>query len=106
MAQQVFRLPLVPVPQRFTIKLAGRSYLVVCRWNGEEPAWNLDLFDADTDAPLILNLPLVTGADLFSQHRHLEIGGSLVVVTDGAPNIPPTLTNLGAEGNVYFVSEA
>lgn len=100
----VFRIPLVALPQRFSIDLAGRALTMVSRWNGEMPAWCIDLYDANTQEPIILCLPLVTGGDLLAQFRHLDLPGSLVVFTDGDLGAPPELQNLGAEANLYYVA--
>lgn len=103
---RVFRIPLANVPQRFNIDLGGLRLSMVSKWNPEAPSWVLDVFNADTDAPVILNLPLVTGVDLLHQALHLPLGaaGSFVVFTDGAQLLPPTLDNLGVEANLYFVT--
>jgi hypothetical protein len=103
MAEQLFTIPLVNVPQRFTIELAGVAYIIVCKWNGEMPAWTLDILDEATSTPLIVNLPLVTGADLLSQFSHVGIPGQLFVYTDGDEFEPPTLDNLGQEANLYYL---
>jgi hypothetical protein len=48
-------------------------------------------------------MPLVTGIDLLRQYRYLGIPGSMIVYTDGDPDAPPTLENLGNESNLYYV---
>ena len=100
---RIYRIPFTSVAQRFTIALAGREFVVTCRWNGEMIAWEIDLDDAATGASIFASLALVTGVDLFSQYKHLALGGKLVAYTDGDPTSPPTETNLGAEGGVYFL---
>ncbi len=105
MAARVYKIPLTAIPQRFAIDLAGRPFVVVSRWNGNAPSWQLDLLDGDTEAPVVLNLSVVTGVDLLMQHRHLQLGGSLVAVTDGNEDADPTDQNIGAEGNVYFLAD-
>ena len=100
-----FRIPLVATPQFFDITLAGKAYSMVCRWNGEMPAWVLDIADATTATPLLFGLPIVTGVNLLAQYRHLEFGGGLIARTDGAGNPPPTETNLGTESYLYFVTK-
>lgn len=103
MAEQLFKIPLTNVPQRFAIELAGLSLVIVSRWNEEAPAWMLDFYDEATAAPLIVSLPLVSGADLLAQHQHLGIPGQLIVYTDGDEFAPPTLENLGQEANLYYL---
>lgn len=101
--EQLFTIPLANVPQRFAIELAGRTYTFVSRWNGEMPAWTLDIYDELTSEPLIINLPLVAGADLLSQFGHIGIPGQLFVYTDGDEFAPPTLGNMGQEANLYYL---
>tara|TARA_R110000868_G_scaffold62751_6_gene189495 strand:- start:1064 stop:1378 length:315 start_codon:yes stop_codon:yes gene_type:complete len=98
-----FVVPLVALPQRFPIELAGYPYICQCRWNGEAPAWTLDLVDGITNEVLFVGLDIVTGTDLLSQYRYLEIGGALVAYTKGETNAPPSETNLGIESKLYFV---
>jgi hypothetical protein len=102
----VFRIPLVALPQSFDITLAGRLLSMACRWNGAAPAWELSIADGDTGEPLISSLAIVTGTNLFSQYAHLNFGGALVAMTDGDLNTPPTLTNLGVDSFVYFITAA
>lgn len=105
MAQTVFRIPLTNRPQRFEIELAGRSFIMIVRWNPAMPNWIICLQDAETQETLLNCLPLVTGTDLLAQFRHLGIEGSFVVVTDGDEFATPTLENLGGESNLYYVVE-
>lgn len=103
---QVFTIPLLNVPQRFTVELSGVSYILICKWNGEMPAWVLDIFDEVTQAPIIIDLPLVAGQNLLEQYGHLGIPGSLIVYTDGDQYASPTLENIGQEANLYYVADA
>lgn len=103
---QVFIIPLTNIPQRFTIELSGKAYVVVCKWNGEMPAWTLDISDEVTNQPLIVNLPLVTGTDLLEQFPHIGIPGELYTTTDGDEYAPPTLENLGQEAHLYYLVSA
>ena len=61
--------------------------------------------DTVTQVPLFTCLPIVTGADLLEQFRHLMIGGHFVAFTDGDAFSPPNETNLGAESNLYYLIE-
>lgn len=102
----LFQIPFSNIPQRFSIELGGVLYNLVNRWNPmEEGGWLIDIFDAD-EQPLVMNLPLVTGADLFGQHKHLGLPGELIVYTDGEESALPTLENLGTESNAWLVTEA
>jgi len=62
----------------------------------------VDVYDNTTDAPIAMNIPLITGADLLSGLEYLGINGKLYVFTDGDDAAVPTLTNLGVESNVFF----
>lgn len=100
---ETFIIPFSNVPQDFTIILANRELRLVTKWNAsEEGGWLLDIFDGITDESIIAGIPLVTGADLFGQYEYLNLGGRLVVYTDGDELATPTLENLGVESNVYF----
>jgi hypothetical protein len=100
----VFEIPLSPKPQTFGITLAQVSYRMTVRWReAAEGGWFLDIAD-ETGAPILLGLPLVTGADLLAQHRHLGFGGGLYVQTDRDLDAVPTCTNLGDAGRLYFVT--
>lgn len=103
MAQRSFTVPMSPEPQQFSLVLSGRRMTLVSRWNALLPAWCIDLYDADTRAVIVLCLPLVTGVNLLHQHRYLGLPGALICTTDGDFEAPPTETNLGAAGNLYFV---
>ena len=100
---KVYTIPLVAVPQRFSIRLAGKPYVISCHWNQEQPAWELDIYDGITQACLVACLPLVTGVDLLSQHRYLGIGGSLIVSSGDSSRLAPTLTSLGKDSGLYLV---
>jgi hypothetical protein len=120
-----YEIPTIASPQSFSITLAGVSYNMTIMYhnafanvtnapvgvatdNGsnintnEIGGWILDIFDAN-NSPIVCGIPLVTGIDLLYQYSYLNIGGSLVVATDGNPIIPPTFSNLGTSGHLYFV---
>lgn len=125
-----YRIPVSPEPQRFSITLAGREYLVTVRWfgvpelaRGDEQAaksgqrrgasadslpaqqdffggWLLDIAEPDRAAPILMGIPLVTGCDLLAPYGYLGIGGGLVVDS----LYPPTLENLGAGVELVFTT--
>ncbi|MBQ5688319.1 MAG: hypothetical protein IIV23_11525 [Ruminococcus sp.] len=101
---EIYLVPLKNVPQRFEIDLSGKEYIVQCRWNPEMPSWTVDFADAATGAWLFRDLPLTAGIDLLQQYQHL-VTGSLFIYTDGDENSPPTQENLGAESNLYYITE-
>lgn len=102
MAETVFRIPLENIPQDFNITLAGRQLRIINKWN-DYSGWLLDLYDANTQAPIIMAIPLVVGCDLLAQYEYTGLKGQLIVYTDGDQNATPTLDNLGIESNLYFL---
>lgn len=101
----IFLIPLVNVPQSFVIPLAGVNYLMVCKWNDSPDAgWVFDLSNSDTNTPLVNNVPLITGADCLAGLEYLGINGQMIVATSGDPTAVPTLTNLGVDSNLYFLT--
>lgn len=104
MVVETFRIPLEPIPQEFALSLRGQRMIFVSRWN-ESQGWQLDIYTADR-VPLVMNIPLVTGADLLGQYRYLGIEGVVLVYTRGNAFIPPTETNLGSESNIFVIFEA
>jgi len=98
----ILQLPLTNVPQRFTISLSGTDYILVSRWNDAPDAgWIIDFYDQDNN-PLIMNVPLVTGANLLSQYSYVGVPGLLYVVADGDDYAVPTLDNLGFGADVLY----
>lgn len=99
----IFILPLVNIPQKFAISLAGKEYVLSCRWNSAVDAgWVIDFTDAVTDLPIVSNVPLITGADCLAGLEYLGFNGQLFIFTDGDDDAVPTLLNLGVESNLYF----
>lgn len=100
-----FQVPLqVGTPQQLSITLAGVVYqLTLVFRNDPAGGWYLDIADA-SNTPLLQGLPLVTGADLLAQYAYLKFGGKLVVQTTSNPDAVPTFDNLGADGQLYFVT--
>ncbi len=101
-----FLLPLVAIPQSFQVAIAGVNYIMTCRWNNApDSGWTIDLADANTNTPIVANIPLITGADCLAGLEYLGINGQFIVYTDGDETAVPTLTNLGVESNLYFVTD-
>lgn len=94
-----FQIPLATGAQAFSAQLGGTTYRLRIWWgDSDEPAWYLDVA-TDADVPLVRGVPLLPGADLLSQHRHLGVAGELYVVADG----PITYDSLGSSTRLYFV---
>lgn len=98
----LFKIPLQNTPQSFEVELEGRTLQCVCRWNDAvEGGWFLDI--SENDAPVVMNLPLVTGCNLIEQYPELGMTGVFAILTDGGDDAP-TLDNLGVDSNLYYLS--
>lgn len=93
-------VPLISKPQTLSVALAGVNYSITVEWRD---GWCMTL--ATNDGPLIKMLPLVTGTNLLGQYRHLNIGGSLYVLSSDNALADPTQDNLGSGSNLYFVTQ-
>lgn len=96
-------IPLSPKAQSFQIELGGIDYQMRWRWCTPAACWVLDIADVNA-VPIVCGLPVITGADILGQHKHLGIPGALIAQTDHNPDAVPTFTNLGVTGHVYFVA--
>jgi hypothetical protein len=97
-----YEIPLSSTDQVFQIPLGGVTYQITSKWCAPANAWTLDIADANGVA-LVSGIPLVTGVDLLEQYQYLGIAGQLVAQTDGDTFAPPTQSNLGSAGRLYFV---
>lgn len=97
-----YEIPLTAEAQKFTITLGGTDRQLRVYWNKWSENWCLDINQTD-GTPILQGLPIITGADLLGQHRHLELGGSIVAQTDFDLDAVPTFTNLGTLGRLYFI---
>jgi hypothetical protein len=100
-----FKIPLVVgTPQRFSITLGQVEYQLTLRYlNIDEGGWIIDIADA-IGTPIVQGIPLVTGADLLAQYKHLGFGGRLRVQTLSDPDAVPTFENLGDDGALWWVT--
>ena len=97
-----FRIPLNP-PQILPVTIAGIQYRLKLQYrNVAEGGWILDIADGNGNA-IINGIPLVTGADLLAQYKHLGIPGELWVQNSADWTAVPTFTDLGTVTNLYFV---
>jgi hypothetical protein len=99
-----YEIPLSPEAQKFSIALAGVTYQLTLRWNTVAGGWVLDIANISNE-PVVSGIAVVTGCDLLGQYGYLNFGGQLVAQTDHDLFTPPTYTNLGNEGHIYFVVE-
>lgn len=99
-----FEIPLSPDPQTFVIALGGEIFRLRFTYaTASGGGWILDIFDSNGNA-LVCGIPLVTGADLLEQYRHLGIPGGLYVQGDPDPDDVPTFENLGSDSTLFWVS--
>jgi hypothetical protein len=99
----VFEIPTQSgAPQIETISLNGVTYTLTIFWCDPDGVWMLNIADS-TGTPIVSGLPLITGADMLEQYEYLGIGGMLLAQTDFDWTLPPTFTNLGSTGHLYFV---
>lgn len=96
-----YLIPLVNIPQTFTINLAGINYTLTVKWCDIGQSWIMDLMDASQNM-LAAGIPFVTGADLLDGLEYLGVNGSLFVYTNGMAYAVPTLANLGGDSNLYL----
>lgn len=99
----VFSIPLeVGKPQALSIELGGLTYQLTFLYRNDPNAgWTVDIADSAGN-PIVQGIPLVTGADLLAQYRHLGFNGALVVQTAHDPDAVPTFENLGKDAQVYW----
>ena len=104
-ASNFFSVPALPTPQAFGLSLGGLDYKAVLSYAAtDEGGWVLDMADA-AGAPLVSGIPLVTGADLLGQFKHLGIPGGLWVQTANNPDAVPTFGNLGVDSFLFYVTK-
>lgn len=97
-----YEIPLIAAAQQITISLASVTYTLTVKWNDEANVWVLDIADANNN-PILTGIPLVTGTDLLGQFAYLNFGGKLIAQTDYNLTLPPSYTDLGSTGHLYFV---
>lgn len=97
-----FEIPTIPEAQAFSITLNGVSYLMYLNYRDiDMGGWVLDIADSNNNF-LVCGIPLVTGCNLLDQYAYLGINGILIASTDGDFLAPPTFTNLGTRGHLWF----
>jgi hypothetical protein len=100
---QANEIPLSPDNQQFTTDINGVSYQIRSLWR-DSAGWVVDLMDA-SGSPVVLDIPLVTGANLLSQYAYLNLGFGLVVVCDDPGQDYPSKTDLGIKSHLLVVTE-
>lgn len=102
----IFQIPVqAGVPQTFQITLDGTAYTFTLQYR-DDPAgqggWVLDIADQYGN-PIVQGIPLVTGINLLAQYAYLGFIGGLWAQTTSNPDAPPTFSNLGTDGQIYWV---
>lgn len=100
-----FQFPLVNSQQTLQITLGSKLYSLRVYWNSNQfdNCWVLDIGDSSGN-PIVTGIPLVTGTDLLAQYGYLNFGGQLIAQTSSDTDAVPTYVNLGADGNLFFVT--
>ena len=103
----LYRVPLqAGTPQTFSIQLGGITYQMMLLYRNDTSGlggWTVDIAD-DSGNAIVQGIPLVTGADLLAQYKHLGFTGALFVKTTADPDAVPTFENLGADGQLYWIA--
>ena len=100
-----YKIPLTPTPQLFTAQLSGVDYQVRLYYvNIDDGGWIIDLLDLESN-PIVNGIPLVTGANLLEQYKHLGFLGRMWAQTASDPDALPTFINLGIDAQLYWVTD-
>lgn len=92
-------IPLEAGAQTLSVPLGGVTYRMRIWWRESvTPCWMLDLSTVD-DVALVSGLPMLPGADLLAQHKHLGVAGVLYVLADDEI----TYDSLGNSTRLYFL---
>jgi hypothetical protein len=98
-----YEIPLIAAPQTFSVSLSGVTYIFTVKWNALAQLWFLDIEDANHN-DLAYGIPLLTGQDLLAQLEYLGFTGDLVVQSDYSGFALPTVSNLGTNSHLYYVT--
>ena len=98
----IYEIPTSSDNQTFSISLAGVPYRVNLYWGGINNTWIIDILD-NSNNPILTGIPVVANIDLLAPFGYLNFGGRLIAQTDHNTDAPPSLTNLGTTGHIYFV---
>jgi hypothetical protein len=99
----IVEIPLkVGQPQTLSITINNVTYNLSLKWFELASLWLLDIAD-NLNNPIVVGVPLVTGADLLGQYKHLGFGFGIWCSTDGIPDQAPIFSSLGDNSHVYAV---
>jgi len=97
-----YEIPTKPYSERFNISLNNVIYQILKVWNVANQSWIIDISDSNGN-PILSGVPLITGADLLDQYRHLLFGGEMECQTDHNLQAVPTYDNMGSESHLYWL---
>ena len=89
-------------PQTLTISINNVTYNLSLRWYQLATLWLLDIADV-LGNQIVTGIPLITGADLLGQYKHLGFAFGLWCATDGVPDDLPTFEGLGDSSHLYAI---
>jgi hypothetical protein len=99
----MIEIPLTNFPRQiFSINIFGNIYQMDVKLNSRWGVWTLSISQAGVD--LILDLPLLGGADLLEKYN-LPLTNIFVVNVDNIA-LDPSKTNLGEASKVIVLEEA
>lgn len=99
----IYEIPTSADQQTFIINLNGLDYNLVLYWNNINQTWMLNIGDTKNNK-ILSGIPIVANVDLLKPYSYLNFGGQLIAQTDRSPDSPPTFSNLGTNGHIYFVT--
>lgn len=99
----ILEIPLkIGQPQTLSITINNVTYNLSLKWFEQATLWVLDIAD-NLNNLIVAGVPLITGADLLGQYKHLGFDFGLWCSTDGVPDAAPTFTTLGDNSHLYAV---
>lgn len=104
MAIKYLEIPLRAEQQRLGVSLDQTDYFMVLTWCAPMSYWVLELQDSGGNR-LLAGVPLIIGADLLAQYKHIGLKGALVVQSDTNPQHNPTYTDLGGTSHLYYITD-
>jgi|SRR5580765_7859911 len=99
----ILEIPLkVGQPQTLSVSINNVTYNLSLKWFQLATTWVLDIAD-NLGNQIVTGVPLVTGADLLGQYKHLGFAFGLWCSTDGVPDEAPNFASLGDNSHLYAV---
>lgn len=100
----IYEIPLRKGPQKFSVQLGSNEYQVSLAYAAApDGGWSMTIADADGKT-LTAGIMVTSGEDMLQQFVYLGIPGAIYAATDNDADTPPTFDNLGAGGQLFYVS--